>query len=232
VNARSRLTLQWLGYFALVILPSFLVLVLFVFDRMLNRFVLAGTLVLAVFGAFMTVKTVEAMRGLRDDDRTRDWLDAAARRDQAVSEAENRDFAKEQLLEELRGGRDARLPAESGKPGYWRHLAPEVLQNQIVRLLKKLGRRVQRSGDSDYRGFDLVIDNNAIVQCGAEPKKKAKVAAEQLLRTMRANPTCKAAILVWPKGFPARTRYLARGTNLILWDADNIARLVRERNLA
>jgi hypothetical protein len=77
-----------------------------------------------------------------------------------------------------------------------------------------------------------VIDNNAIVQCGAESKKRATVAAEQLLRTMRANPTCKAAILVWPKGFSARTRYLARGTNLILWDADNIARLVRERNLA
>jgi hypothetical protein len=174
---------------------------------------------------------VEAMRGLRDDERTRDWLDVAARRDRTISESENRDLEKEKLLEELRGGKDARLPVEGANPDYWRYLPPEALQSQIVRLLKKLGRRVQRSGDSAYRGFDLVIDNNAIVQCGAGAKKEAKVAAEQLLRTMRANPTCKAAILVWPKGFPAQTRYLARGTNLLLWDADNIARLVRERGL-
>jgi hypothetical protein len=37
---------------------------------------------------------------------------------------------------------------------------------------------------------------------------------------------------VWPKGFSAAARYLARGSNLILWDADNIARVVRERKLA
>jgi hypothetical protein len=232
MNTRSRLTITWLGYFALVLLPSFLVLGLFLFDRVLNQFVLAGTLLLAVFGAFMAVKTVEAMRGLRDDERTRQWLDAAEQRDKAKSEAEDRDLEKEKLLEELRGGRDARLPAESATPSYWRNLAPEALQSQVVRLLKKLGRRVQRSGDSAYRGFDLVIDNNAVVQCGVEAKKKANQAAEQLLKTMRANPTCQAAILVWPRGFSARTRYLARGTKLILWDADNIARLVRERRLA
>jgi hypothetical protein len=231
MNTRSRLTITWLGYFALILLPSFLVLSLFLLDRMLNQFVLVGTLVLAVFGAFMAVKTVEAMRGLRDDERTRQWLDAAERRDQAKSAAEDRDVQKEKLLEELRGGRDARLPAESASPRYWRNLGAEALQSQIVRLLKKLGRRVQRSGDSAYRGFDLVIDNNAIVRCGAEPKNKAMLAAEQLLRTMRANPTCKAAILVWPNGFPARARYLARGTDLILWDADNVSRLVRERRL-
>jgi hypothetical protein len=231
VNTKSRLTLAWLGYFALVLLPTFLVLGLFLFDRMLNQFVLAGTLVLAVFGAFMAVRTVDAMRGLRDDERTRQWLEAAERRDRAKSAADDRDLQKEKLLEELRGGRNLRLSAESKTPAYWRHLAPEALQSQIVRLLKKLGRRVQRSGDSAYRGFDLVIDNNAIVKCGTDSKKEAKLAAEQLLRTMRANPTCKAAILVWPRGFSAPTRYLARGTDLILWDADNIARLVRERKL-
>ena len=91
---------------------------------------------------------------------------------------------------------------------------------------------MQRSGDSAFRGYDLVIDNNAIVQCGAGPKGKSKVEAEQLLKTLRANPTCTAAILVWPKGFSAGARYLARGSNMILWDADNIARLVQDKKLA
>ena len=76
-----------------------------------------------------------------------------------------------------------------------------------------------------------MIDNNAVVLCSAGPKKEATVAAEKLLATMRANPTCVAAILVWPKGLSAKTRYLARGSNLILWDADNIARLVKDRRL-
>ncbi len=95
-----------------------------------------------------------------------------------------------------------------------------------------LGRRVQRSGDSTYRGFDLVIDNNAIVQCGAGSKGDATAVAQDLLTTLRAHPACTAAILVWPKGFPARARYLARGTDLILWDADNISRVVKNNNLA
>lgn len=232
MDAKSRLTIKWIGYFALVLLPSLLVLGFFLFDRMLNQFVLAGTMVLAVFGAVMTIKTVEKLRSIRDDEKTRQWLDSAARRVEEMAGAENRDAEKEKLLDELRGRKDARLPAASVKPGHWSALDPETLQSQVVRLLKMLGRRVQRSGDSAHRGFDLVIDNNAVVQCGADSKNKAHVAAEQLLKTLRANPTCKAAILVWPKGFPARTRYLARGTDLILWDADNIARLVQERNLA
>ena len=232
MDTKSRLTIRWIGYFALVLLPSLLVLGLFLFDRMLNQFVLAGTMILAVFGAVMTIKTVEKLRSLRDDDKTRQWLDAAARRVEEMASAENRDAEKEKLLDELRGRKDARLPAASVKPGYWSALDSETLQRQIVRLLKILGRRVQRSGDSAHRGFDLVIDNSAVVQCSADSKNKAHVAAEQLLKTLRANPTCRAAILVWPKGFPARTRYLARGTDLILWDAENIARLVQERNLA
>jgi hypothetical protein len=232
MDTRSRLLLTALGFFALVLLPTFLVLVFFLLDRVLNQFVLAGTLVLAVFGAFMVIKTVETLRGIRDDDKTGQWLDAAARREEATAGAEDRDVEKEKLLAELRGRKDARLPAASAKPGHWRALDPETLQSQVVRLLKMLGRRVQRSGDSAYRGFDLVIDNNAVVQCGAGSKNEATGAAEKLLQTLRANPACKAAILVWPKGFPARARYLARGTDLILWDADNIARLVRARNLA
>ncbi len=232
MDTRSRLTLKWLGYFGLVLLPTFVVLGLFFIDRTTNQFVLAGTLILAVIGAFMAVKTVEQLRGIRDDDRTRQWLDTAARRDETMAAAENRDAEKEKLLSELRGRKDARLPATSAKPGHWRRLDLEALQSQIVRLLKMLGRRVQRSGDSAYRGFDLVIDNNAVVQCGADSKSKANVAAVKLLKTLGANPTCRVAILVWPKGFPARTRYLARGTDLILWDADNIARLVKEQKLA
>ena len=231
MDTKSRLTLKWLGYFALVLLPTFLVLSFFFFDRMLNQFILAGTTIVAAFGAFMAIKTVETLRGVRDDEKTRQWLDAAARRDLAAA-AQNQDSEKEKLLDELRGRKDARLAAASARPAYWRSLDADALQSQVVRLLKKLGRRVQRSGDSAYRGFDLVIDNNAVVLCGAESKKQANAAAEKLLATLRANPTCKAAILVWPKGFPARTRYLARGTDLILLDADNIARLVQEKRLA
>jgi hypothetical protein len=232
MDLKSRLTIQWAGYFFLVLLPTFLVLGLFLFDRVLNQYVLVGTVILAVFGAFMSVKTVGTMRGLRDDEKTRQWLDAAARKDAATAMAEDRDAEKEKLLDELRGGKDARLPAASTRPAHWRGLDDAALQSQVVRLLKKLGRRVQRSGDSAYRGFDLVIDNNAVIQCGADSKGKANVAADKLLKTMRANPTCTAAILVWPKGFLAKTRYLARGTNLILWDADNIARLIQDKGLA
>jgi hypothetical protein len=231
MDARSRLTFQWLGYFALVLLPTFLVLSFFLLDRMLNQFVLAGTMVLAVFGAFMAVKTVGTLRGIRDDEKTRQWLDGAARRDEATAMAEDRDSEKEKLLDELRGRKDARLPPASARPAHWRSLDAAALQSQVVRLLKMLGRRVQRSGDSAFRGFDLVIDNNAIVRCSADSKGEANVAAQQLLKTLRANPGCRTAILVWPKGFPARTRYLARGTDLILWDADNVARLVQDRNL-
>ena len=53
------LTLKWLGYFGLVLLPSFLVLGLFFVDRRVNPFVFTATLMLAVFGAFMAVKSVE-----------------------------------------------------------------------------------------------------------------------------------------------------------------------------
>jgi hypothetical protein len=172
------------------------------------------------------------MRGLADDEKTRLWLEAAARKDAATAEAEERDVAKEKLLAELRGGKDARLPAASTKPAYWRALDDAALKSQVVRLLKMLGRRVQRSGDSTYRGFDLVIDNNAIVQCSAGPKRAANAAAQDLLKTVRAHPACTAAVLVWPKGLPARTRYLARGTALILWDADNISRVVKNNKLA
>ena len=231
MDLRSRLTFQWLAYFALVLLPTILVLGLFLFDRMLNQFVFAGTMILAVFGAFMALRTVGKMRGIRDDEKTRQWLDGAARRDEAAAMAEERGSENEKLLDELRGRKDARLPSASARPAHWRSLDGTALQGQVVRLLKKLGRRVQRSGDSAYRGFDLVIDNNAVVQCSADSKGEANVAAQQLLKTLRANPACRAAILVWPKGFPAKTRYLARGTDLILWDADNIARLVQERNL-
>ena len=232
MQLKTRLTIQWIAYFALVLLPSVVVFSLFLVDKLINQYVLAGLIVLAIFAAFMTVKTVEKMRGVRDDDRTRQWLDAALRKDAATSEAEDRDAEKEKLLEELRGGKDAKLPKASATPGHWLNLDDEALQRQIVRLLKKLGRRVQRSGDSAFRGFDLVIDNNAVVQCGTGPKGKSKVAAEQLLKVLRSNPTCTAAVLVWPKGLSAGARYLARGSNLILWDADNIARLVQERKLA
>jgi hypothetical protein len=201
-------------------------------NRMLNQYVLIATIVLAIFGTFMVIKTVETMRGLRDDKKTQQWLDAAARKDAATADAEDRDAEKEKLLAELRGGKDARLPAASAKPAHWRALDDAALKSQIVRLMKMLGRRVQRSGDSTYRGFDLVIDNNAIVQCSAGSKGDAAAAAQHLLTTVRAHPACTAAILVWPKGLPARTRYLARGTDLILWDADNISRVVKNNNLA
>jgi hypothetical protein len=180
----------------------------------------------------MVFKTVETMRGLPDDEKTQQWLEGAARRDAATADAEDRDAAKEKLLAELRGGKDARLPAASAKPSHWRKLDDATLKSQIIRLLKMLGRRVQRSGDSTFRGFDLVIDNNAIVRCSAGSKGDANAAAQDLLTTVRAHPACTAAILVWPKGLPARTRYLARGTALILWDADNISRVVKNNNLA
>jgi hypothetical protein len=232
MERKTRLTIQWIAYFALVLLPSFMVFGLFLVDKIINQYLLAGLLVLAIFGAFMTVKTVEKMRGLRDEDRTRQWLDAAARKDAASAESEDRDAEKEKLLDELRGRKDAKLPTASATPGHWLSLDDAALQSQIARLLKKVGRRVQRSGDSAFRGYDLVIDNDAIVQCGTGPKAQSKVAADQLLKVLRSNPTCTAAVLVWPKGFSAAARYLARGSNLILWDADNIARVVRERKLA
>jgi hypothetical protein len=232
MDLRSRLAVQSAGYFSLILLPSFLVLGLFFANRMLNQYVLIATIVLSFFGTFMVFKTVETMRGLPDDEKTQQWLEAAARKDAAAADAEDRDAAKEKLLAELRGGKDARLPAASTKPAYWSGLDDATLKSQIVRLLKMLGRRVQRSGDSTYRGFDLVIDNNAVVQSSAGSKRKANAAAQDLLTTVRTQPACTAAILVWPKGFPARTRYLARGTVLILWDADNISRVVKNNKLA
>jgi len=232
MNLRSRLTVQSVGYFFLILLPTFLVVGFFLANRLLNQYVLIATIVLAIFATFMVIKTVESMRGLRDDEKTEQWLEAAARKDAATADAEDRDAEKEKLLAELRGGKDARLPAASAKPAHWRGLDDAALKSQIVRLLKMLGRRVQRSGDSTFRGFDLVIDNNAIVQCCAGSKGDATAAAKDLLTTIRAHPACTAAILVWPKGLPARTRYLARGTDLILWDADNISRVVQNNKLA
>jgi hypothetical protein len=164
MDLKSRLTIKWVGYFSLVLLPTFLVLGLFLFDRVLNQFVLVGTVILAVFGAFMSVKTVGTMRGLRDDEKTRQWLDAAARKDAATAMAEDRDAEKEKLLDELRGGKDARLPAASTGPAHWRGLDDAALQSQVVRLLKKLGRRVQRSGDSAYRGFGLYRRNPRVAE--------------------------------------------------------------------
>jgi hypothetical protein len=219
------------GYFFLIFLPTILVLGFFLANRLLNQYVLIVTIVLAIFSTFMVIKTVEKMRGLPDDDKTQQWLAAAARKDALTADAEDRDADKEKLLAELRGGKDARLPSTSAKPGHWHGLDDAALKSQVVRLLKMLGRRVQRSGDSTYRGFDLVIDNNAIIQCSAGSKAKAKAAAQELLTTVRAHPTCTAAILVWPKGFPAGTRYLARDTKLILWDADNISRVVKNNGL-
>lgn len=232
MNLRLSLKTQLAFYYLLILLPSFLVLGLFFVNLMLNQYVLIATILLAVFGMFMVFKTVETMRGLPDDEKTQQWLEAAARKDAAVAEAEERDAANEKLLAELRGRKDARLPAASAKPAYWRALNDAALKSQIVRLLKMLGRRVQRSGDSTFRGFDLVIDNNAIVQCGAGSKRDANDAAQDLLTTVRAHPACTAAILVWPKGFPARARYLARGTVLVLLDADNISRVVKNNKLA
>jgi len=232
VDLKSRLTVQSVGYFLLILLPSFLVVGFFFANRMLNQYVLIATIVLAIFATFMVFKTVGTMRGLRDDEKTQQWLEAAARKDAAAADAEDRDAEKEKLLSELRGGKDARLPAASTKPAHWRALDDAALRSQIVRMLKMLGRRVQRSGDATFRGFDLVIDNNAIVQCGAGSKGDAAAVAKNLLTTLRANPTCTAAILVWPKGIPVGTRYLARGTNLILWDADNISRVVTNNKLA
>jgi hypothetical protein len=232
MDLRLRLAIQSAGYFSLILLPTFLVLGLFFVNRMLNQYVLIATIGLAVFGTFMVIKTVETIRGLPDDEKTQQWLEAAARKDAASANAEDRDAEKEKLLAELRGGKDARLPPASAKPAHWRALDDAALKSQVVRLLKMLGRRVQRSGDSIYRGFDLVIDNKAIVQCSAGPKGGATAAAQDLLTTVRAHPACTAAILVWPKGIPARTRYLARGTKLILWDADNISRVVKNNKLA
>ena len=232
MELRSRLAAQSAGYFFLIFLPTFLVLGFFFANRMLNQWVLIATIVLEVFGTFMVFKTVETMRGLSDDDKTQQWLEAAARKDAATADAEDRDAEKEKLLAELRGGKDARLPSASAQPAYWRGLDDAALKNQTIRLLKMLGRRVQRSGDAIFRGFDLVIDNNAVVQCGAGPKGDATAAAQDLLKTVRAHPACRAAVLVWPKGVPARTRYLARGTVLIVWDADNISRVVKSNNLA
>jgi Restriction endonuclease len=231
VTIRTRLMLQWLGYFSLTLLPSALVLILFLMNRVLGTPALFAGVGLAAFGTFMAIKTIERLRGLRDDEKTVQWLEAAVRRDRAVAEARDGDAKDEKLVAELRGHKDARLPQASARPSYWRGLDDVTLQGQIVRLLKKLGRRVQRSGDSTYRGFDLVIDNNSIVLCKTESKRKANRAALELLKTLRAHPACTAAILVWPKGFPARTRYLARGSDLILWDADNIARLVNGQRL-
>jgi hypothetical protein len=193
--------------------------------------VLIATIGLAIFATYMVVRTVGKIRGLPDDEKTRRWLDAAKRKDATAAEAEDRDAEKKKLLAELRGVKDARLPAASTKPAHWCALDDAALKSQVVRLLKMLGRRVQRSGDSTSRGFDLVIDNNAIVQCGAGSKGDATALAEDLLATLRAHPACTAAILVWPKGFPARARYLGRGTNLILWDADNISRVVKNNHL-
>jgi len=232
MDLKSRLAAQSAGYFFLILLPTFLVLGFFFANRTLNQYVLIVSIVLAVFGTFMIIKTVETMRGLLDDDKTQQWLEAAARKDAAVADAEDRDAEKEKLLAELRGGKDAKLPAASAQPAYWRGLDDAALKNQTIRLLKMLGRRVQRSGDAAFRGFDLVIDNNAIVQCSAGPKGDATAAAQDLLTTVRAHPSCTAAVLVWPKGIPARTRYLARGTVLILWDADNISRVVKNNKLA
>lgn len=232
MKLKTRLSIQWLISFLLILLPVFVVVGLFFIDKMLSQIVLAGLWVVAVVGTVVAVKTVEKMRGLRDDERTIQWLDFARRRDASTAVAEGRDQANEKLVDELRGGKDARLPAGSGVPKYWFGLDDAALQSQVVRLLKKLGRRVQRSGDSAGRGFDLVVDNNAIVRCGAGAKGEANRTAQELLMALRANPTCVAAIVVWPKGFPAKTRYLARGSNLILWDADNIARLVKREKLA
>ena len=231
MDLRSRLTVQSAGYFLLILLPTFLMLGFFFAGRRLDQRVLIATIVLAFFGTFMTIKTVGTIRGLPDDEKTRQWLDAAARKDAATADAEDRDAEKAKLLAELRGGKDARLPAASAKPAHWRALDDAALKSQIVRLLKMLGRRVQRSGDSTFRGFDLVIDNNAILQCGAGPKGDATAAAKNLLTTVRAHPACTAAILVWPKGLPAGTRYLTRSTDVILWDADNISRVVKNNNL-
>ena len=232
MDLRLRLKVQLVVCFLLILQPTFLVLGFFFANRMLNEYVLIATIGLAIFATYMVVRTVGKIRGLPDDEKTRRWLEAAKRKDATAAEAEDRDAEKKKLLAELRGVKDARLPAASTKPAHWCALDDAALKSQVVRLLKMLGRRVQRSGDSTSRGFDLVIDNSAIVQCGAGSKGDSTALAKDLLATLRAHPACTAAILVWPKGFPARARYLGRGTNLILWDADNISRVVKNNHLA
>jgi hypothetical protein len=94
MDLRSRLRIQLAGYYFLILLPSFLVVGLFFFSRMLNQYVVIATVLGAVIGAFMVIKTVDTMRGLRDDEKTRNWLEAAVRKDAAIAEAEERDAAK------------------------------------------------------------------------------------------------------------------------------------------
>jgi hypothetical protein len=87
--------LQWLGYFSLTLLPSALVLILFLMNRVLGTPALFAGVGLAAFGTFMAIKTIERLRGLRDDEKTVQWLEAAVRRDRAVAEARDGDAKDE-----------------------------------------------------------------------------------------------------------------------------------------
>ena len=232
MNARTRLMAQACGFFSLIMLPTVLVMIQFLRNKRLNSVVFAGSIVLATFGLIMVVRIVAKLRGFRDDVRTRAWLEAMQRRTEAAADMKDAKDKDSKLLAELRGQVRARLSPSAKQPSHWKGLDDKDLQHHLIQLLRLLGRRVQRAGDSAAGAFDLVVDNSAIVSCRAQSKSDAKAAAERLSKFLRANPNCSAAILVCPNGFAAQTRYFTEGSSLILWDADNIARLVTEEKLA
>ena len=90
---------------------------------------------------------------------------------------------------------------------------------------------MQRAGDLREKGIDLVVDGSTIVQFTADGKRATSSKVQGLFAVRRSYPVCRTAFLVSPKGFARGARKHADGTSLILWDAGNIARLVRDEEL-
>ena len=216
MSYRVRVWTQWAGYFLLVMSPSLLVVLWLVFGVRLNRGLQSVLIVVALAGFVGAQGTVEKLRSVAEDDKIRSWLAAARRRDKTTAGA---------MID------DDPLPAEMGKQAHWRRIDGEKLERALARVLRRLGRRVQRAGDLRHKGIDLVVDGSTIVQFTADGKRATSLEVQGLYAVRRSYPVCRTAILVSPKGFARGARKQADDTSMILLDAGNIARLVRDEEL-
>lgn len=145
------------------------------------------------------------------------------------ADAETRKAREEQQEadRQLQAAAEAELARRRVRADYWRNLDGFALEDELTRLLTRLGHSARRTRHTGDEGVDIVLDGDTVIQCKCHAGPVSPATARDLFGTMHYFKA-KSAILVSTQGFTTGTVEFAGKVGMVLWDADYLATLQEE----
>ena len=229
MKIEKALWIEWSFYVLLTLLPVFVVLYMYLFGEGFKLPIWIVSVLIALLGFWRAQAVVRKMRSSELVGKFEEWMLAAEEQKKTArsSASGSPGPAATDRIPTASQNELVKISQQYVQQRFWKSLVGPNLRREVGKLFHWLGRQVRRTAARRGLAEGLMLNADTYVVFADTGKKSTADDAKMVDDIVNSDPSLRWAMLVSPLGFKRAARSYAEKRQLILLDAEALARLAR-----